>query len=82
MGHGLFRLLPGRMPVSYTHLNLIGEILDTENPKEPTEFMKKELDVALAKLDNRNQDFILSYFRDGKTYREIGEAWNLSLIHI
>ena len=58
--------------------NLIGEILDTENPKEPTEFMRKELDVALAKLDNRNQDFILSYFRDGKTYREIGEAWNLS----
>lgn len=58
--------------------NLIGEILDTENPKEPTEFMKKELDAELAKLDQRNQDFILSYFRDGKTYREIGEARNLS----
>ena len=58
--------------------NLIGEILDTENPKEPTEFMKKELDAALAKLDQRNQDFILSYFRDGKTYREIGETRGLS----
>lgn len=58
--------------------NLIGEILDTGNPKEPTEFMKKELEAALAKLDQRNQDFILSYFRDGKTYREIGEARNLS----
>lgn len=58
--------------------NLIGEILDTENPKEPTEFMKKELDAELAKLDQRNQDFILSYFRDGKTYREIGEMRGLS----
>lgn len=58
--------------------NLIGEILDTENPKEPTEFMKKELDAELAKLDQRNQDFILSYFRDGKTYREIGETRGLS----
>lgn len=58
--------------------NLIGEILDTEDPAEPTEFMKEELDEALAKLDQRSRDFILMYFRNRRTYREISETWNLS----
>lgn len=58
--------------------NLIGEILDTIYADTPSDFIKSELEKAIACLDERKRAFVLLRYRDRKTYREIGEAWGLT----
>lgn len=66
-----------RMKLEYPK-NLISEILDSSYSDEPSDFMISELEAAIAGLDSRKREFVLLRYRDGKTYREIGEAWNLT----
>lgn len=43
------------------------------------QFLANELlPLAMKQLTKREKKFLLKYFRDGYTYREIGEKYNLS----